>query len=333
MEEFEYSWIYDERHGWTLMKEDFDIPVIDAPLIFKDTMQEVCPSDLEKLKTGHYVVHDNKPTLVTEKNTNDNIITLQINAREKPHEWELSEDDQKRTVDVTQNEDYQYTCQLRVNLNVHLKDGEILKNQCYVDINENQSKNLKAIKTSLEDLSPVITEVCYEDTNLGELDKECFWFRNSQFSQDMELDVLCMTINDVQHVKLFKEVMFKTQEFSWNSIQCQEDVKIVGFGLMGAYRRINQTGGAMCTMKVSNDRSKQEEAVDVLVRQTDFDIHSFFFDKSITLEKGDPLRMLPENPIGSLYEITADCQEYCGSDGTVFNLSVAKNCIAVQYYI
>ena len=38
MEEFDYSWIHDERHGWTLMKEDFEIPVIDAPLVFKDSL-------------------------------------------------------------------------------------------------------------------------------------------------------------------------------------------------------------------------------------------------------------------------------------------------------
>ena len=333
MEEFDYSWIHDERHGWTLMKEDFEIPVIDAPLVFKDSLTEVSSQKFESLKAGDYVLYNNKPGKITDINNDGKVLYLQINARETPHEWELNEDDQKQSAEVTINEENPLNCFFRVNLNVHLKDNEILKFQCYVNLNDKLSQNQKDIKTSLEDLNPVVTEVYHEDLNLGAIDKECFWFKNSKFSKDMELDILCMTINDVQHVKLFKEVMFKTQEFTWNSIQCQEDIKIVGFGLMGAYRRINQTGGVKCNMKVSNDRTKQEEAVEVLVRHTDFDIHSFFFDKPIVLEKGDPLRMNPEDPVGSQYEITADCQEFCGSDGTVFNLSVASNCIAVQYYI
>jgi len=36
MEHFKSSWINDERYGWALMKEDFDTPIIDAPIIFSE---------------------------------------------------------------------------------------------------------------------------------------------------------------------------------------------------------------------------------------------------------------------------------------------------------
>jgi len=70
-------------------------------------------------------------------------------------------------------------------------------------------------------LNPVITEVHHDDKDLSSIsdDKELYYFRNSKFAKDMELTVLCMTRDDVQHVKLFKEVAFKPQEFNWNCVQ------------------------------------------------------------------------------------------------------------------
>jgi len=102
---------------------------------------------------------------------------------------------------------------------------------------------------------------------------------------------------------------------------------------MGAFRRIDQTGGAICMMKVKNQRSKHEEIIDCSVIHTGFDIHSFFFDKPIEMKRGDPMQFNPVNPLGELYEISSKSQEFCGSDGTVFNLSCLNNCIAALYYL
>lgn len=101
---------------------------------------------------------------------------------------------------------------------------------------------------------------------------------------------------------------------------------------MGAYQKVNFAGGAMCTMKIQNQRTKQVENVECKVIQTDFDIHSYFLEKPIFVRKGDPLLFNPIKPLGQLNEISSNTIEFCGSDGNVFKLSCSNNSIAVLYY-
>jgi len=85
---------------------------------------------------------------------------------------------------------------------------------------------------------------------------------------------------------------------------------------MGAYRKINQTGGAKCLMKIKNLKTKTNESINVFVRNMDFEIHSYFFDKPIELKPGEPLQFHPTEALGEMYEISANTQEFAGSDGT-----------------
>lgn len=105
-----------------------------------------------------------------------------------------------------------------------------------------------------------------------------------------------MTRMDVLTVRLYKEVSFVEKTWKWNSMQIGESVKIVGFGVIGAYRRINQTGVAICEMFVTNLRTKAEQSVKCIVDKHDFNIHSFFFKVPIDAGKGDPINFTPKNP-------------------------------------
>lgn len=72
MDYFKYSWVHDEKFGWTLMEEDFDTPIIDVPIVFHDTMRIVDPKmqeRLENLDRGDWVLYKNRPMRIKEKST------------------------------------------------------------------------------------------------------------------------------------------------------------------------------------------------------------------------------------------------------------------------
>ena len=321
---FEHSWIYDERFGWTLMIDDFKTPVIDAPIVFKDTANDLLPNPITTQKIDDYILWKDKPAKIVELNKDCQQFWVHAVSREKPHKWEDEKLSKQEKIELHNNYESPLRALLEITLNVYLNDdtlSEKIVRQTHI-----------YIKRFLNELSPVILEVHDAETNLSDQDTNIKYFQNSKFCNGMELDVMCLTRDDIKQAKLFSELAFKPAVFNWNCYHSLEDVRLVGFGVAGAYRNITQTGGAKCTMKVTNQNTKQEQTVDCQVQHMDFDIHSFFFDKAIIMNRGDPVSFNPVNPIGNLYEISSSCQEFCGSDGVVFNQSCQDNCIAMQYY-
>ena len=51
-----YSWIHDEKFGWTLIEEDFETPVFDAPVVFYDQPKDLIPENATKLKVNDYIL-------------------------------------------------------------------------------------------------------------------------------------------------------------------------------------------------------------------------------------------------------------------------------------
>lgn len=339
MEHFKSSWINDERYGWALMKEEFDTPIIDAPIIFSEAPQDVTPDVSKGLAKNDYILYKDHPAKITQVSDCQTKITVNTNSREDPHTWELKETDQD-LIEQVMEENMEISTLMRVNLNVILntnnseedaQENEIVR-QGYININEGIQKNTQRIKTGQSNFKPVMIEIFIDDYNFKDIDKEKKFFQNSNFTTDMVINVLQLTREDIQHVQLFKEVAFKPQEFIWNTIQALVDIRVVGFGVMGAYQKVNLAGAAKCTMKIQNNRTKQVENVQCNVIQTDFDIHSYFMEKPIFVKKGDPLTFNPVSPLGQLYEISSDTIEFCGSDGNVFKLACSNNSIAMQYY-
>lgn len=149
----------------------------------------------------------------------------------------------------------------------------------------------------------------------------------------MELDCVILTKSDVLKVNLYKTVRMAPQPFINNSVNTVESgISLVGFGFLGAYRTVTGSGIAKCVMGVYNGRTGERQKVSVIVERNGFDIFSFWLDRPMVVMKGDSVMFNPEEVEGSLNAIDSGGQEFCGEDGTLFNLSIMANSIAVLYY-
>lgn len=324
-----YSWAHDEKFGWVLIEEDYTQILPESKIIFYKNLTEKRPAADNKLsyQLGEYIIHNDCPTKIEEISEDGKSIYIKPVGSNQALE--------ESTANKTQSlENRNLSSLLRLQVNIHLKnDIDPLFRQIFVDINDSLKDSLDKIRIGLFDLDPICLEIYHNETDQITVDASTKFWQNLSFRKDEEIDVIIMTRMDVLTVRLYKEVSFVEKTWKWNSMQIGESVKIVGFGVIGAYRRINQTGVAICEMFVTNLRTKAEQSVKCIVDKHDFNIHSFFFKVPIDAGKGDPINFTPKNPQGSLYEISSDCQEYCGEDGTKFSLSNLDNCIAALYYI
>jgi len=195
------------------MQEDFETPVINAPIILYDYAVELIPLNSIKLNPGDFILHKDTPYKITE-NLPDSV---------KAIVWSDAHTIEKLPV-VIVKETEPLISLMRVTLNICLSDDSndfSISRQCYLDINEGISKNLKRIKDCLKEIHPVFIEVHEGDTNLSTIkDGDKMYFQDSFFKTDMELDVMCITRDDIKTVRLFNDVAFKPQGFVWNCFQC-----------------------------------------------------------------------------------------------------------------
>lgn len=141
-----------------------------------------------------------------------------------------------------------------------------------------------------------------------------------------------MTYEQICKVVLYTHIDFIPMKMQWNSQSIHEDMKIIGFGLLGAYRSLNQVCKASCKMMVENKTSGEKCAVKCLIEKDDMRVHSFFLKRPIEVKKGEQVLFWPIKEAGEFMKIGGECTEFVGSDGSLFSLGDLDNAIAVVYY-
>jgi hypothetical protein len=329
MDNFKYSWTHDEKFGWTLVEEDFSASETDQAMTFAPNKNESEYISTVNEGDDNYFLYKNRPAKITAVKSGNTSFSIQLHSRESPHTWDLPSESDNPPIEVLLEED-NLTTFMRIKLNLIF---QTTTRQCtsYIHLNYNLRNNLRRIKAGLKDFFPVTLQLFHNSTNISQGTKKkifpinikkqehsnlCY-FKNSKFSQDMELDCLILTRQDVLKVKLYKTVRMSPQSFINNSVNTVESgITLVGFGFFGAWRNINGTGIAKCVMGIFNGRTNEKQKVNVVIERNEFDVFSFWLDRPMVLEKGDSVMFNPEDVEGDLNAIDSNAQEFCGEDGT-----------------